>query len=80
MDWPAVIRDLTNAGLTQTQIAVLCGVRQTHISYLARGLRKEPGWQLGETLLRLRKKQCLKLKRVEATCSALAATASVRRT
>ena len=58
MDWPAVIRDLTNSGLTQTQIADACGVAQSHISYLARSVRKAPSWQLGDQLLKLRAKHC----------------------
>lgn len=53
MNWKALIRDLIETGLTQQQIAQACGTGQSHISALARGSRKSPGWELGERILRL---------------------------
>ena len=58
MNWPSIIQDLIDSGLTQAQIAELALTGQSHISGLLRGERKQPGWALGDRLLALHRKRC----------------------
>ncbi len=58
MNWPNVIQDLLNAGMTQTEIAEACDTGQSHVSGLLRGDRKNPNWPLGQRLLDLHAKRC----------------------
>ncbi len=51
--WSSVITRLTNAGMTQAQIADACGIAQSHVSRLARGEPHEPSYSLGARLLEL---------------------------
>lgn len=50
MDWNSVIRELQDFGLTQPQIAALCGCGQATLSDLANGRSKELRHALGESL------------------------------
>lgn len=54
MDWKQLIKDLSDAGLTQMQIADRCGVAQSTVSDLGRGVSNSPSFQLGSKLLELR--------------------------
>lgn len=58
MNWTKIIRDIMDTGLTQMQIAVLVVSSQSHISFLYRGGRKQPGWSLGDRLLSLHRERC----------------------
>lgn len=53
MNWPKLIQDLIDSGLTQVQIAESCQTGQSHISALLNGSRKCPNWALGEALRNL---------------------------
>ena len=53
MNWTSIIQDLMASGLSQSDIANACGTGQSHISGLFRGDRKQPGWQLGQSLIAL---------------------------
>lgn len=53
MNWPKLIQDLVDSGLTQVQIAESCQTGQSHISALLNGSRKCPNWALGEALRNL---------------------------
>lgn len=55
MDWPRILKDLSDRGLTQQQIAEKCGVAQGTVSDLARGTSKNPSFQFGRALLDLHK-------------------------
>ena len=68
MDWKSLIAELQGLGLSQTQIAEVCGCGQSAISGLARGVTKDPGWSIGERLRRL-----LEAKKAEAAEGAVAA-------
>lgn len=50
MDWKLLIAELQGYGLTQPQIAAVCGCGQATISELARGTTKDPRHSLGESL------------------------------
>lgn len=60
MDWKNIIKDLTDSGFTQSQIAALCNTGQSYICSLSKGVRKSPNWKLGESLLKLHKAKCKK--------------------
>lgn len=53
MDWPQLIAELIAAGMTQTEIATECGVRQSTVSELSRGTIKSPSFELGTRLVAL---------------------------
>lgn len=53
MDWKSVVAELQGFGLTQPQIAAVCGCRQTTISALATGKTADPSHSLGEALRQL---------------------------
>ena len=53
MNWTSIIQDLMASGLSQSEIAAKCQTGQSHISGLFRGERKQPGWQLGQSLIAL---------------------------
>lgn len=53
MDWKKLVSDLTAAGVTQAQIAELCGVAQSTVSDLQRGATKSPSFELGNKLIAL---------------------------
>lgn len=50
MNWKNAIAELQGFGLTQPQIAEVCGCQQTTISALATGKTKDPRHSLGERL------------------------------
>jgi hypothetical protein len=60
MNWPNIISDLMESGMTQAQIADAVDTGQSHISGLRRGDRKIPNWQLGDRLIRLHAERCYK--------------------
>ena len=53
VDWPLVIQTLQKRGLTQVEIASICGTRQSTIGDLLAGRTSEPRYGLGEALLDL---------------------------
>lgn len=53
MNWTSLLKDLADAGLSQTRIAELCGSSQTTISDLSRGQVKDPSYRLGAALTAL---------------------------
>jgi predicted XRE-type DNA-binding protein len=50
MDWKKLLQDLADARVTQVQIAERCGVKQSTVSELARGVTKEPQFSFGSKL------------------------------
>ena len=46
-----------NTGLTQSEIASKCNTGQSYISSLLTEKRKSPSWLLGESLIKLHKKE-----------------------
>jgi transcriptional regulator with XRE-family HTH domain len=52
-DWPRLLRELKEAGVTQTQIAELAEVSQGTVSDLATGRREETSYRLGKVIERL---------------------------
>ena len=66
MNWPNIIQELIDSGLTQAQIAELCNTGQSHISSILRGSRKQPGWALGDRLIALHRERHLFAKQVAA--------------
>jgi len=47
-----------NTGKSQQWIADRCDTGQSHISYLYRGLRRCPNWELGNAIIALHKEVC----------------------
>jgi transcriptional regulator with XRE-family HTH domain len=66
MNWPSIIQNLIDSGLTQAQIAELVDTGQSHISGLLRGERKQPGWALGDRLLALHRERFAKIEQAAA--------------
>jgi transcriptional regulator with XRE-family HTH domain len=58
MNWPQLVADLIAAGMTQTEIAVECGVTQSTVSELARGVNRSPNFDLGTRLVALHTIRC----------------------
>jgi transcriptional regulator with XRE-family HTH domain len=58
MNWPDIIQDLIDSGMTQNEIAEACETGQSHVSGLLRGERKNPNWPLGQRLLDVHAKRC----------------------
>lgn len=58
MDWSAMVRQLMGAGVTQTQIAEFCQVKQNTVSDWARARSLMPSWGSGERLIALWRQQC----------------------
>lgn len=50
MDWKSLIAELQGFGLTQAQVAAICGCGQGTLSDLANGHTKEPRFSLGKAL------------------------------
>lgn len=50
MDWPTVIKRLTDNGWTQTQLAERCSCAQSTISDLANDKIKTPSYAIGKEL------------------------------
>lgn len=55
MDFKTVISDLMGAGLTQSQIGRLAGLKQGSITDLIRGRTQEPRYNAGRRLVALHK-------------------------
>jgi len=53
MDWPRIVAEIAATGMTQTEIATECGVRQSTVSEIARNTIKSPSFDLGTKLLAL---------------------------
>jgi predicted XRE-type DNA-binding protein len=62
MNWPELLQDLRAADMTQMQIAAFAGCNQSSISDLARGLTKQPSFEIGEKLQTLHKRAKRRLK------------------
>ena len=58
VDWKKVIADLVGAGLSQQEIAAACGVNQSSVSDLARGVTAEPKFEFGSKLQSLHRLRC----------------------
>ena len=56
MTWKKTISDLQKSGLTQVQIAQLCGCAQSTVSELLSDESKVPRYPVGAALLELHKK------------------------
>lgn len=66
MDWPNILKDLSERGLTQQQIAEKCGVAQGTVSDLARGESKNPSFSFGQALIDLHRATAAKKSRAAA--------------
>jgi len=53
MDWKSTIADLQALGMSQPQIAAVCGCGQATISDLASGKTQDPRHSLGQNLIAL---------------------------
>lgn len=58
MDWAKIVADLVASGMTITEIAEACGVKQPSMSAIASGKTKEPIWRVAQMLLALHAKHC----------------------
>lgn len=59
MDWKSTIAELQAHGLSQPQIAAVCGCGQATISDLASGKTQDPRHSLGQNLIALLEKVVL---------------------
>ncbi len=66
MDWPSLITDIQKRGLSQMQIAAICGCGQATISDLYKGTTAEPRFALGQQLIVLAKASDRELRRLRA--------------
>ena len=66
MTWKTLISDLQRAGLTQVQIAQICGCGQSAISKLAIGPDRTPSFPVGQALLALHKKTMRRVAKHQA--------------
>lgn len=66
MDWKNIISEITAAGYTQAEIADFVGISQPSVCDIANGKTKSPAWQIGDALLRMRKKAALRRARQKA--------------
>ena len=64
MDWSKLISSIQKRGLSQTQIAEICGCGQVTISDLLKGTPTEPRFTLGQKLIVLSKAGDRELKRL----------------
>jgi predicted XRE-type DNA-binding protein len=62
MDWKVVVAELTSVGLTQAQIAQVCGVSQSTISDLARKDGASCSYVIGARLLALQKRYAARIR------------------
>jgi len=58
MDWKKLIKELCDAGMTQTSIAGELGINQATISNLVRGRNTHPAWDTGNALIKLHQDKC----------------------
>lgn len=73
MDWKSLIADLKSRGLTQVQVAALCGCNQSTVSDLWTGKAKRPSFPVGQALANLHAKSNRELLRLLAGLEAKAA-------
>ncbi len=66
MDWKNIISEITAAGYTQAEIADFVGISQPSVCDIANGKTKSPAWQIGDALLRMRKKAASRRARQKA--------------
>ena len=52
-----VIKDLQRSGFTNALLAHECGCSQTYIGQLAKGHRKQPGYDIGRRMVELLNEQ-----------------------
>ena len=62
MNWREIIKELRENGLSQVEIARVCGCDQSTISDLERGVAKDPRHALGERIRAMHRKHCKKSK------------------
>jgi IS30 family transposase len=62
MDWSLLIKELMDAGVTQTEIGLAAGLAQSTISDLHRGRLKSTEYSAGEKIVALHKIHCSKKK------------------
>lgn len=53
MDWPKIIKDLLEAGMSQRAIGEKVGLPQSTVSDLLNGTTKDTGWKKGDALIQL---------------------------
>jgi transcriptional regulator with XRE-family HTH domain len=70
MDWKLIISELQSAGITQVQIAQICGCGQATVSELRTGLIFRPNYELGTKLLDLRKRNIRKINKAKESAVA----------
>lgn len=58
MDWKRLLKELNAAGVTQPRIAEFCGVGQSTVSELARGVTKSPSYDFGSKLVQMHGTHC----------------------
>jgi predicted XRE-type DNA-binding protein len=58
MNWPKILSDLADAGLSQAEIARELRIQQPSVSDIANGKTKRPSWDVGNGLLKLHRKHC----------------------
>ncbi len=75
MDWKTTITEIASTGLTQKQIAAYCDCGQSNISDLLLGKVKSPSYDLGDKLLRLRRRRRRKLARAPKTIKTVRSSA-----
>lgn len=63
MDWKQLLKELDEAGMTQTQIAETCGTSQATVSDLARGVTKNPSFSIGAAVVELHKRAFMRQRR-----------------
>ena len=66
MNWKNTISDLQKAGLTQVQIAQVCGCTQSTVSELLNDESKVPRYPVGVALLELHKKTMRRVAKNQA--------------
>lgn len=53
MDWKKLIAELVARGVTQQQIAALCGIVQSTVSAIGSGKTRYPSFEIGQKLIEL---------------------------
>lgn len=66
MDWKSLISDIQTLGMSQPQIAAVCGCGQATISDLVSGKTKDPRHSLGVSLIALRDRLRLEAEAADA--------------
>ncbi|MBL8506024.1 MAG: helix-turn-helix domain-containing protein [Methylobacillus glycogenes] len=59
MNWKKLIQELSEAGVTQVEMAKHCDCGQSTISEISRGLIKNPAYGIGVKLVELHKSKVL---------------------